>query len=201
MRRQLHRDEDRHRTVGAPDDADRSRFVDGEAHQLGEDQRDEDAKVGARAENDEPGIGDHGTEIGHGAHTEEDQRRDDQLRHAFEGVMEQPSFLDHIQQRRYRLSAWNIVRGTGHVDDNAREADADEQQRLIVLRDRQVDHRRTDGDHHHVPESEVDSPGLVKERVQKNRDLLEQLQPTLLQSRRDATPTLLRWLPRSCSAA
>ena len=99
MRGQLHRDENRHRAVRAADDADSTRFVDGKAAELGENQRDKNAQMRTRAQNHQLGVGDHRAEIGHRAHAEKDQRRNNQLGYAFVGIVKQATFLHHIEQR------------------------------------------------------------------------------------------------------
>ena len=66
-------DEDRRRTVRAADDTDGGGFLRGEAEELGAHIGHEDTELGSRTEQQGLGVGDQGTEVGHGADAHEDQ--------------------------------------------------------------------------------------------------------------------------------
>ena len=74
-RRQLGRQEDGRRAVGAADNADGSRLRAGEAQDDRPEERQIDAQLCRRAQQQALGIGQQGAEVCHGAHTQEDQRR------------------------------------------------------------------------------------------------------------------------------
>ena len=89
--------------------------------------------------------------------------------HALVGVVEQAARLGEV--------------GSRHVGDDAGEADADQQQRLVALDDRQIDHGAADGDHHQVAPPEMGEAGLIRQRAEKRKELFNQRTP--LQARND----------------
>ena len=126
---------DRRRAVDRADDADRGGLVEREAERQREHQRAEDPELAGGAEQHQPRVLEQRAEVGHRADADEDQQREQLVAdaHAGRGCVSMPVGLDERRERQ--------------VGEDGAGADRQQQHRLVVLRDRQVDEQAA-GRHH-----------------------------------------------------
>ncbi|VTR64488.1 hypothetical protein DESC_190105 [Desulfosarcina cetonica] len=148
--------------VGATDDGHGCRLLEGESQKKGSQVGDEDPQLGAGADNEGFGIGDHGAEVGHGPQAEEDHRRND---FPFDAV-----FVKGPDQLGVAVFGKPHQRHQGKIDQEDAESDGYQKQGFILLHHGQVEKQKGNGDHDDLFEGEVRNPRLG------NQDALDQLQ-------------------------
>lgn len=128
-------------TVRRADDGDGGRILDVKAQQGGHTEGEEDAELGRRAEEHQLGVGEQRGEVDHGADAHKEQQREELVGDA--GVKqdaERPNLGDPFHHLGNRPRH-------GKVDQNGAETDGQQQRRLHLLLDAQVDEQCADGPH------------------------------------------------------
>ena len=129
-------DEDRGRAVRRADDGDGGRIPQLKAEQARHRQREEDAELRRRAEEQQLRIGQQRAEIDHRADADKQQQREKLVRHAR---------LKQGFQHFHRA-------GVRQVAQDAAKAHRQQQRRLHLLADSQIDHHAADDPHRdHLP--------------------------------------------------
>ena len=139
LRAQLGGHEDGGGAVRRADDGDGGGVLQLEAQQRGQGQGEENAELGRRAEDHQLGIGEQGLEVDHGADADEQHQRE-QL-----GALN----ADAEQRLQHMLDAGAFHRHR-QVDQDGAEAHGQQQRRLHLLGDGQVNQHAADNPHHQV---------------------------------------------------
>ena len=192
MGRELGGDVDRRRTVSAADDADSAGFRLGKAEEDRAREGDENTDLRRRAEDQALGVGDQRTEVGHAADAEEDQRRIDAQLDALIEIVQQAAVLgifiiDLAADLLHDMSGGSRIGGVGdlnqadmrrrhdrgiEIDEQHTEGDGQQQQRLILLFDREIDQKAGYRNHHivlpvkaHQSRAEIDALDGVEKTI------------------------------------
>ena len=136
---------DRRRPVGPPDDGDGGRFGVIETESLGAQQGAEDPELGCSPEKKGLRLGQQRAEVGHGSDAQKDQGRKDPRTDPEVDVPDQPALL--LDSRE------------GQIDQNGPEADGDEQQRLVLPGDAQIDQQPPHGEHTEISQTQGSKTG------------------------------------------
>ena len=154
MRGQLGGDQDGRGAVRAADDADGSRFVGEKAQDQGHAVGQVDAQLSGRAQDQGLGVGDEGTEVRHGADAHEDQAGVDAQLDAEIEVVEKTTVFGICQNGPVDVAALVDLRvvefRARQVGEQHAEGDGEQQQRLELLHDRQIQQHAGDEDHHQL---------------------------------------------------
>jgi len=116
----------------------------------------EDTKLGGGTDEHQLGVGDQGSEVGHGTYAEEDQRRIPSGRH---------SVVEDVEHRAFLVDA-DFKSGRGverDVADQDTKSDGNEQHGLEVLLDGKPDEEETYSEHHKVLPCRVIETGELPE--------------------------------------
>ena len=135
------RDVDAGRPVDGADDRDGRRLVQRKADDGGEQQRREDPQLTRGAQHGEDRLRQQGTEVHHRADTDEDEQREQ-------------FGLDAELVQQVEHAARLVHRRVRQVAQQHAEADRQQQRRLVLLGDGQVDEDAADGEHHEDSEVE-----------------------------------------------
>ena len=115
-------------------------------------------KLGARAQQQGLGVGDQGTEVGHGAHAQEDQGREDA------DLVQQEEIAE--QARRFRAVSFAEDGAAEKVRQQHAEGDGHQQQGLEFLYQGQVQQHAGDDDHNELPPVEQGNARIAQEANQ-----------------------------------
>jgi len=160
---------DRRRTVRTADDTDRTGLLGRESKRIGADEREENTDLRRSSQQKALGIGDQRAEIGHGTHAHEDKAGVYAELHAQVEVVQQ-SGLRHEDvpmdvPSGEELSVIEI--GSGEIRQQHAERDGQQQQRLELMFDGQIEQEESHADHDqasppHVGEKAGDTGRLDK---------------------------------------
>ena len=139
-------------TVRTADDADRTALFGRESDRIGAEERHEDADLRRSAQQETLGIGDQRTEIGHGAYAQKDQAGVDAQLDAQVKVVQQARLRDEdVPMDMPSGKELGVVEiGAGQVRQQHAECDGQQQQRLELMPDSQIEQEEGDADHHDV---------------------------------------------------
>ena len=147
VRAEVLRHEDGGRAVGRGDGGDGGRVVELKADEPGDHEREEHAELRRRAKEHHLRVGEQGAKVDHRADADEQQQREQLRRDA--GVVER---LDGLAVHKRQ------------VDEDRAKAHGEQERRLHLARDGEIDQHAADGDHHALLPGEV---GHVGEQIQK----------------------------------
>ena len=156
-------------TVRAAHYADGRRLGARESEAYREEERDVDAKLCRRAQDEGFGVGKQGLEVGHRAHAEEDEAGIDAGLDADVQDVDESSVLQHVDvihilHRPPFGVEYPVALGGGQVAQKHTERDAYQKQRLKLELDGEQEEEARDDDHHHIAPLQVEEPrGLPKE--------------------------------------
>ena len=161
IRRELRRQIDGRRSIGAADDADGGGFLDGEAEDHGKTEGYEDADLRRRSQEERVRIGNQRTEVRHRADAEEDQRRKD-----FVGDAEVDRLHDvHLFSEEARLRK---------IRQDTAKSDRAEEQRLELLGKGQIKKHESDENHDAVAHREVGKARSCPDGLQRYDKSIEE---------------------------
>ena len=145
---QLGRGEDGGGAVRAADNADGGGLSRGEAQHQGQDKGGEDAQLSSSAQQQGHGVGQQGTEVGHGADAHKDNGRVDGVLDALIDDPHKPYASGMGGRVHHRLCKQT---GEGQVGQQHTKRDGDQQQGLKALADAKIQQNTGDHDHHQLP--------------------------------------------------
>ena len=160
---------DRRGAVRAADDADGRRLGAGETEAHREEERDVDAQLRSRAEDERFRVGKQRLEVRHRAHAEEDEAGIDAGLDADVEDVDETSVLQHVDvvnvlHRPPFGVEYPVARRGGKVAQEHTERDADKEQRLELAFDGEEEEHCRDQDHDHVAPLQIGKArGLPKE--------------------------------------
>ena len=154
-------DEDSGGAVCAADDGDGGRLLLGEVHQTGSGQQTsahvsaEDTELSGSAQQQALGVGDQGCKVGHGADAEEDQRRVDAQLDAHVKHVSQTAVVQDLDPHGVLQTVTNEVlhvndAAAGEVGQDHAEGHGQQDQRLKLFDDSEVEQEAAYADHHCV---------------------------------------------------
>ncbi len=158
MRGHLACHEDRRGAVCSSYYADGGRFLHVEAQEERTKQRNEDAYLRSRPQQEQLRVGEQCAEIGHCADAKEDQGREQAAGY---------SEVEHLEDRLLtakliQVADWYQLWVVRHVTGDDPEADGKEEEGFVVLLHRQVDHHRAQDYHHDVAEFHLSESRVCK---------------------------------------
>lgn len=142
--REFHGEVDARGAVRSSDDGDGGRFLDGEAHEHGAEEGDEDAELRCRAEEKGDGVGKQGREVRQGSYAHEDDDGVDFVFRAEEDVPEKAAVVHDPRE--------------GKVDEQAAESYGNEEQGFESLADGEVEHDERHEEHDEMSPREASEP-------------------------------------------
>ena len=183
MGREFGGDVDRRRAVGAADNADSAGFRLGKAEEDRAGEGDKDTDLRGSAEDQALGVGDQRTEVGHAADAEEDQRRIDAELDALIEIVEQAAVLgifiiDLAADLLHDMPGGSRIGGVGdlnqtdmrrrhdrgiEIDEQHTEGDGQQEQRLILLFDGEIEQEARNRDHHIILPSQGQDAGAFEQ--------------------------------------
>ena len=138
------RNEDGGRAIRRTDDRDGSRVIGSKEHRSRTEGQ-KDTKLRRRAKNHQLGIGKHRPKVDHRANADKQDQREQLIGNA--GIEQcSQSTLCHLPVRTHLVDS----AGKRNIDQNGAKAQRQQQRRLHVLGNRQVDEQAADGPHHPV---------------------------------------------------
>ena len=155
MGSQLCGQEDGGGAVSTTDDTDGCSLGAGKAQQHSAEERGKHAQLGGSAQQQALGVRQQRAEIGHGANAHEDQARVQAGFHADVEDVQQAAFhqnstVTDLVGHKLIPQLLVVQTGSGQVGKQTAESDANQQQRLKLLHDGQIQQHTGDDDHHQI---------------------------------------------------
>ena len=141
---EFHGEVDARGAVCSSDDGDGGRFLDGESHEHGSEEGDEDPELGRRSEEKGDWVGEQGREVREGSYAHEDDDGVDFVFRAEEDVPEKAAVVHYPRE--------------GKVDEKAAESYGDEEQGFKSLAYGEVEHDKRHDEHDEMSPREAREP-------------------------------------------